>query len=976
MDRKIKNSTAAILIILMTGLLILPVGDSSVKAANADNYVPGQLYVKYSPGAAKTAGGISADNLLEELGAVKSKQAFQVPANRSTSSAGKISAGVEAQLESLSRIKLVDFSPDLDMEYIARKLSAHPDIEYAEPVYYQHLDSSPNDPFFLETDVFKPNQEYLNYINAPGAWDIATGDSKIVIAIVDSGTDWNHPDLLANVWYNPEELPGYEGLDNGYEDDIHGWDFYGGEDALGNPVGDNNPTGVGEPHGTHVAGIAAAVTNNGLGVASLSHNVKFMPVKAGADSADNLLFGYQGILYAANNGADIINCSWGSEFFSLTAQEVIATADSLGSIVIASAGNENRDAVYYPAGYPNVFGVASIDIEGINEGRKSSFSNYGSYVDVSAPGRNIYSTVFDGEYDYLNGTSMSAPIVSALAALIKSKNPDWDSERIRAQIAGTSTPINDPNGYLRGTGYINAELAMGEPVLFVEVVDYVFSDPTPGNGDGLFSIEEDISVSLTIKNMGEDVDSLSFEIFSSTEYSTPSITSMNIGSLNHGEQIVIDDLSFLVSGEAPFDAKEYILLTFKSAESVSYDVIEFIVNPSYATMTANMIDLSFDVGGHIGYIDYSANSTGISFIIRDNSQSQDGVYNVPLLFEGGLLFGTGPDRVSNSVRTEDQLVADEDFSSSSPIEFVTAPDSSKQEGTIVFSDEDAGETSNNVSVTLNTLAYNEDGNDQYLIFAYTFRNDGIETLTNFTPGLFFDFDVPEFSADDDYMFYSGDDDILVVSEDSELGGDKIFIGVTVAGSIGSPWIIENASTDSTLFGIYDGFTDKEKWRSLSSEKRDDNLEGNGDVSMVVSSESFDLIAGEEKQVIFIIGYGIGYDELKLQITNARKKAEMIAVSVDDSQSSDRPEEFSLKPLYPNPFNGRTTVSYYLPSDTSITATIYDMLGRKIDTVFDGYETSGEHTIILNGDNLSSGLYFLSIETKSGMHAFRKFTVLK
>ncbi|MFC1552414.1 S8 family serine peptidase [Candidatus Latescibacterota bacterium] len=969
-----KNPTAVFLIFLMTGLMIAPLGGYSAEAANADHYVPGQLYVKYAPGAAKTAGGTSADTLLETFGATESEQAFPTSEKRNGSVRGKISAQAAGKLESLSRIKRISFSDDLDMEYVARKLSAHPGIEYAEPVYYQHLDVLPNDPFFHPDSVsagLDVEQEYLNFINAPGAWEVATGDSAVVIAIVDSGTDWNHPDLHANVWINPGEAEfpddGIDNDGNGYIDDVHGWDFYGSYiDRV--VYGDNDPSGVGEPHGTHTAGIAAAVTNNGIGVASLSHNVRYMPVKVGSDSGANLRFGYEGILYAAENGAHVINCSWGALYYSNTSKEVTETAIALGAIIVGSAGNNNSDDDYYPVGYSNVFGVGSVN----TDGTKSSFSNYGSYVDVSAPGFVIYSTLFDGNYGNMSGTSMAAPIVSALAALIKSNHPDWDSDQILAQIAGTSIPFSDDqNGYLRGTGYINAEAAMGKPVLYIEVADYTFSDAKHGNNDGLFTVDERIDVSITLRNCGEFVNNLGFNIYSTTGYSSPSTDSKTVGSLDHSEEIIIDDISFVVSGGIPVDAKEYIRMDFEADESVNFEVIDFSANPSYATMSANTIEVSFDGNGHIGYVNYSTNSKGMPFIVRNDTTSRESVFNVPLLFEGGLLFGTGKDRVSNSVRGDDQMDAEKDFSTLSDIIIENAPDGSQQQGTIVFSDQDAGDASNNVTVTLDIYSYNETGHDQYVIFSYNFKNNGAEVLENFIPGLFLDFDVPEASASNDYAFYSKENDIVVFTEDTDDMGDNIFLGVTVAGSIGSPWIIQNASVDSVLFGIYDGFNDDEKWLSLSSEKRDDNLEGHGDVSTVVSSEAFDIMPGEEKQVIFIIGYGFGLAELNAQIDNARLKSEIIAVAVEEPELSSLPGEFSIKPVYPNPFNGRTNVSYYVPSGSELTATVYDILGRKVETVFTGFETSGEHSFVLNGENLSSGIYFLSIKNRIGNACVQK-----
>ncbi|HUT43907.1 MAG TPA: S8 family serine peptidase, partial [Desulfobacterales bacterium] len=867
----------------------------------AENYIPGQLYVKFKKaGFKETLSGVSADEMLEKFGAIDIRQAFNIPVK---SSSRKISPDAIDHLESLASIKRVRFRSNLDMEYVAKKLSSHPDIEYAEPVYVQKLCYLPNDPGIIdidpETDLSK--QEYLKtLLEAPEAWEIAKGDTSIVIAIVDSGTDWNHQDLLENVWTNPGEKPD-DGIDNDvndYVDDVHGWDFYGSEDAAGEIGEDNDPTAKNQPHGTHVAGIAAAVTDNGIGVASLSYNVRYMPVKVGPDEGEELYFGFEGILYAALNFADIINCSWGSSFFSRAAEEVIQTATSMGCIVVASAGNSNTNIPFYPAAYPNVLGVGSIDLDTT----KSSFSNYGSYVDVSAPGSYIYSTLIGNEYGYSSGTSMSAPVVSALAALIKS-NHDWDSDQIQAQIVGTALPIavEDPYKYLCGCGYINAKNALGDPVLYIDIVDYEFTDKN-GNNNGLFNPGEEIEASITVRNYGEQVDNVSFDITSLTGFTIPEVSSVNIGFLEHGQEKMIPNILFTVSGNVPYDIRDFIRLEFDSDGSKNFGIIDVVVNPSYVTFTANTIELSVDGGGRIGYVNYVENSKGSPFIIHNDSPSQAGIFNIPLLFEGGLLFGNSENRISDCIRGANQRVAEKDFILTSPIQFKTAPDSSKQEGTIIFSDEGAGERSYTITATLKTYAYNETGHDQYIIFAYNFKNESSEILTDLRAGLFFDFDIPESRVDDDYAFYSYEDDILVITENASDQNDKLMVGATVLGSIDTPWIIENASEDSLFFGIYDGFTEEEKWRSLSAGKNKEAEQGSGDVSMVLSPGGFPLEPGAQKQATFILAYGLGYDDLKVQISNARTRAEQIVITEEDLAFFRHPEQFSIKSVYPNPFN--------------------------------------------------------------------------
>ncbi|MFC1692423.1 S8 family serine peptidase [Candidatus Latescibacterota bacterium] len=937
----------------------------------SEEYVPGALYVKFqSEYLNKNAPGISADELLARFGAVNVQQAFRIPDNTGMK---KISFSAVERLESLELIKLVLFPLTSDMEYIARKISTHTDIEYAEPVYIQKLFDLPNDPFYSGAE---PRQEYLNFISAPSAWNITHGDASVVIAIVDSGTNWMHPDLRDNVWTNPGEISGNRIDDdgNGFVDDVHGWDFFGKEDFLGNIDGDNNPISTANPHGTHVAGIAAAVTDNEIGIASLSRKVRFMPVKVGADRGEYLVFGYQGIYYAALNGADIVNCSWGSPQYSRTGEEIVKFASTMGAVIVASAGNDDTDMFNYPAAYPSVIGVGSVDIDGT----KSSFSNYGPYVDISAPGSMIFSTLPDGSYGYMSGTSMSAPIVSALAALIKSAHIDWDHDRIRAQIVGTASPVSagDPYRYLCGCGYINAEKALGNPVLHLDVTAYKFSDKR-GNDDSLFTPGEEIEAKITVRNYGDSIDNVSINVTSITGFLTPQQTRLNIGSIDHRGEITVPDIPFIVGQDISLDAKDFVRLDFESSDgSINFATIDVVVNTSYATFTANTIEMSVDGMGHIGYVDFPENTKGSPLIVRRISHSDSSVFNVPLLFEGGLLVGNVENRISDSIRGINQSIPESDFTLRIPFLFERAPDGSVQKGKVVFTDDGAGSGRYNLSVTLETYAYNEAGHDQYIILAYKFINEGNKTLSGLRAGLFLDFDVPESQGYDDYGFYSSEDDILVVTENVKEKNNKIMLGATISESIYTPWLIDNTSTEEYYFGIYDGFTDEEKWRSLSSGRVENGTVGPGDISLVLSPESFTLKPGEQKQVIFILAYGLGYDELKKQIYNARSRTGQIAVSTGEENDELAPDQFSIKSIYPNPFNPVTTVSFYLPEDAGISVDIFDILGRHVHTVFQGFKARGDNNLLIDGKTFASGLYFVRIETDSGLKASRKIIMLK
>ncbi|MCS7053977.1 MAG: S8 family serine peptidase, partial [Ignavibacterium sp.] len=254
----------------------------------------------------------------------------------------------------LGRIIELKYESDVDPFFISSKLSKVDLFEWIEPRFVYELSFIPNDPSY--------SQQYaLSRINAAQAWDISQGDTSVFIGIVDTGVDWDHPDLEANIWINWNEIPnnGIDDDNNGFIDDIRGWDFGG---LNGTP--DNNPMEDQPDHGTHVAGIASAVTNNGIGVASIGFKCKIMAIKTTRNdmrgaNGPYIIFGYEGIVYAANNGAKVINCSWGGGAYSIYGQEIINFAISRGALVVCAAGNSNSIEPFYPAAYNGAFSVAS-----------------------------------------------------------------------------------------------------------------------------------------------------------------------------------------------------------------------------------------------------------------------------------------------------------------------------------------------------------------------------------------------------------------------------------------------------------------------------------------------------------------------------------------------------------------------------------------------------------------------------------------
>ncbi|MCB0729959.1 MAG: S8 family serine peptidase, partial [Ignavibacteriae bacterium] len=283
----------------------------------------------------------------------------------------------------LKKIRTLKFSSPFNPIYIIKEIKKQKNIEWAEPHYLYELTFDPNDPVYNYTGIDTLKFEHLDVIKAKQAWDINQGSEDVIIAIVDTGIDWLHEDLADNIWTNPGEVEN-NGIDddgNGFIDDIKGWDF-GGDSG----IPDNDPNEDRADHGTHVAGLASAVTNNGIGIASIGFNTKLMAVKTSQNDLRNsqgialIAFGYEGIQYAADNRANIISCSWGGYSYSFNAQAIIDYAVSKGSLVIAAAGNDNSKAKFYPASYDGVLSVAGTNFVD----QKASWSNYGTKIDVAS----------------------------------------------------------------------------------------------------------------------------------------------------------------------------------------------------------------------------------------------------------------------------------------------------------------------------------------------------------------------------------------------------------------------------------------------------------------------------------------------------------------------------------------------------------------------------------------------------------------
>jgi subtilisin family serine protease len=509
--------------LLLTCLLfLLPVKNmahDNTFAERGRSYVPGSVIVKFKSSQNNTninpraldAGAASVNDIMSKYGVLEMKKLF--PTKEAPLQRGKV------DLSTLFELTIPD---DVEPLQMIGELEENETIEYAQPNYILRTQAVPDDPQYSQ-------QEHLPQIAADRAWDITHGSKNVIIAITDTGVDWDHPDLADNIWTNPSEV--VDGLDNdgnGYVDDIRGWDWVNvpsnypsdlqpatGEDGT---AADNNPMDF-NGHGTFVSGLASAVTNNGTGVAGVGWSCSIMALRIGYSTKKN-----EGVAddswivkameYAVDNGADIINFSWGAPFDDLVVTDILRFAFENNVLVCVAAGNDNKDYGYMPATVSWTLGVTAVD----DRDMKPSYANYGDWVDVSAPGGNvsggrqgILSTTFNDSYTRKQGTSASSPIVAGVAGLVRAVHPDWSAAQVLMHIVDTADNVDAVNpayaGQLGKKGRVNAYRAVSEPFHStpeISLIEMVVDDSPDGNFNGKAEPGETVSLVYTFQNKWAD----------------------------------------------------------------------------------------------------------------------------------------------------------------------------------------------------------------------------------------------------------------------------------------------------------------------------------------------------------------------------------------------------------------------------------------------------------------------------------------
>lgn len=959
--------------------------------------VPGMVFVKFkeihtiAPGSTVT--GVSSVDKI--LGRVLASEI--APMHRTLALKKGFASKEEA---SLARIMKVRYSSAVDAHKLAAELAADPSVEYAEPVYIFRPLDTPNDPR-LST------QWTINVLKMTEAWDISKGDSTIVIGYVDSGVNYNHEDLSlaiaknAGEWGTNGELKdnGIDDDQNGYVDDWRGWDFVG-NGSLQQPKPDNDPMDF-NGHGTNGAGVAAASTNNGLGIAGIGYYTKLLPIKVQDDAGQGGFSGYEGIVYAADMGCRIINCSWGANgIISQTLQDVVDYAWAKGVLVVGAAGNsviDNDVDPFLPSSLNHVLSVSSFD----ENGGATSTTAYGASVHVCAPGTNVLTTRGSFGYQAVSGTSFSAPHMSGLAALILALHPDWTPDQILEQIRVTADPFGAEHEAKR-FGRANAlnALSMNQSLSDIPGVMVESSTVSTINGSVFSEGGQTADISVTFKNVLAPTSNATVELVLDGAPLTASVTSYSLGALQTFES---KSLNFQVRlSEDVTQSEGYIPVILKITDGTYVD-FEIVRVPVYLSNSWHtVVDLTYPYNSidHANRWtiwvsgDYAPNGVITQDIALRSTDGGDtwqfafgagfpsgvGVYCIDGIDENSALVGTGPANGSAAIfRTGD---GGQNWASSSVsnitafVNWIHMYDS--QNGIM------QGDPKNNIW----GIATTANGGQTWTPISTPLSGPGTEAGWN-----------NSYDAVGDHMWFGTNNSKIYRSTDrgqswtgystpSKNAVDVNFRDEMVGVARFSKQV--DVGTDTLALTMDGGMT----WSLIST-----IAAPSGSVIFERGGKRLWFFQGPNAFVSEDLGAtwyvqpaptGFNYindatewnDGFVTSVFAAgieifRYNGDFV-LGVNDPETA-VPQTAMLQPLYPNPVasgrDGNVVAQLQLPSSSAIVLAVYDMNGKKVREVLNATLGAGTHSANVSTVGLAAGNYLLRLNTPTHSSS-QKLVVLR
>ena len=833
------------------------------------------------------------------------------------------------KLVDLSLIYELKYKSNIPINKIIRKLQSCKIIEYAQPHYLPKTLYTPNDSLIA-------NQYYLSTIHAFEAWDICKGDSTIVIGITDTGVDIDHEDLINSIFYNKNDsINGIDDDNDGFTDNFRGWDL--GEN-------DNNPQVDNDNHGIYVSGIAAATTDNGKGISGVGFRTKFLPVKISNKNGE-LTMAYEGIVYAAEHGCSIINCSWGGTEKDSYGQDIINYATfNRNALVIAAAGNDNSEKLFYPASYKNVISVAGTDENDIKWTGTTSGSNYGIYVDICAPAMYIYTTDNDNKYIKTYwGTSFASPIVAGCAAIVKSFHPDYTALQIGQLLKATADKIDNkiqnlPYEHKLGSGRVNLFKAINSPIPpSINISDVKFNDNN-GNkfiaGDtvlitGIYTsyLSQVSNTTITLTSSSDNI-----EIINNTNF---------IDTLNTLDTVSNNNNPFTIKilPDVKYDENIVLRLNYDYGTRKAIQYIDFDINPSYLNIDTNKISTTITSNGTIGFTNTN-NRNGLGFIY-DNSNN--------LLYEGGLLIGNSSQNVSNCIRGSD------DFETISLPKKITNNSIADCYIQTIFNDNKATD-SLGIKILQNTYAWDNEEDADYVILEYLIINKNSFTINNLYAGLFADWDISYYNRNKISF-----DNNLNLAYTYSTEAPVYYTGIQLlSGTPVNHYAIDNIKGGDGGIDITNGFSTEEKWFAMTNARNSaGNNSDTSDVADMLSTGPFTINSEDTIKIAFALIANKNLYNLQNSASNAQRKYINIYKQNNINEINKNISEINI---FPNPINNYTEISFYQKDNSSMELNIINSLGNIIFSKKLRNTKIGKNVININTSNFSNGIYFVQFKT--------------
>ncbi len=809
----------------------------------------------------------------------------------------------------------------------------------AEPKFIRQPLYTPNDP-----DL---NQQYaLTLMNCYDAWDVVRCDSTMILADADIGSDWTHDDLADAVCQNPGEIgTDAHGLDkrsNGIDDDSdgfidnwHGWDFGGTYGTT--PDNDPRP-GLGTngnivTHGTQTAGIFIATGNNEIGIAGVAFGARFIPIKISDDAGANLDFGFEGIIYAADMNARLVNCSWGGTGRSNAEQDVINYAYAKGCGVVAAAGNSGNDYPYqdlYPAAYAHVLSVAAVDQNGNN----ASFSNYNTHVDISAPGVGVMSTVPGNGYTTQNGdgTSFASPNALGVVALVLQRFPQWTVGQAMQQVRVTGDSLiglNSDQIDFEGHGIVDAFRAVTDTNTFSARIDSVtIADK---NGIGSFAPGESGGIVIHAMNYLKPLKQLlaRIEVVNGANYVTLKQSVIPFGPVATMQEVsnAVAAFQISISDSAPPNTEILIRVFFYDSVAgyaEDYDYFSFVVESSYLDLNANDLTVTFSSIGSLGYNDVLNNEQGSGFEWR-NAPAEITPIGRELLYEGGLMVGTDTAHVVDVVLGADGVTADLDLTPSELIHYVEPPDHPNAAQEIAFTLSDSlADTAVQVGLhaTCNSYAFTQDLAANALVAKYIFRGTPggpLAASDSAAAALFLDWDIGLSGANNITEFDSTTATAVTYRLDPNYPylGMKLLSKLPPGAELNYHAILNDGSQgDITVYGP---FLKSNKWTTMTEFY---DAAGPGDISHTFGLKNMPIQSQDSVEMTVVIALAESRALLDQTINETAALWEQASGVIQEAGAGSGALE-----VFPNPFKQALHLSWDLAGPAQVS--IYDALGRMI-----------------------------------------------